>query len=843
MEPAAIKILILEHDPNDLELLQYALKKTALPYVSEVVQTREAFIKTIQDFGPDIILSDFSLPTFDGLSAFKIKQELCTNTPFIIVSGTIGEENAVDLIKQGVTDYVLKERLYQIGPKITRAIKEAEESRKKELAEKEVARKRKQLKASYKQTRNLLESISEGFFAANKNWTVTYWNHAAERLLLTPKEKILGKNLWDVFEAAVHTRFFEEYHRVITEQVPITFDEYFAPLDRWYEVTAAPANDGLTGFFRDVTEMKLAQEKIKHNEKRFRALLQNSTDGLTLLSADGTVIERTPSAIKILELDFSEESGKFRLDLVHPDDLSAIANACEAVKMQPEQAQLIEYRMLMPAGNYKWIEANVNNQLGNPAVNAIVINFRDITERKLAELALRKHTIMLNKGEEMAKLGSWYEEINTGIGYWSEETFRIFGLMPGEIVPSKEAYFSFIHPEDLPEVEKIIAQSFAYHNGVAMHHRIIRKDGEIRNVYLESKFDSNHNTKEDILFGVLQDVTEQKKAEENLRKSEARLKEAQAIGKIGNWEISYATGKSEWSDEIYRIFGVEKESVEPAAETFTSFIHPEDLELVTNTVNSTKEKLMPGSAEFRFFRPDGEARYGYSDWRYKIDKLGNPTSIFGILQDITDKKLAELALEQSEAKYRSLFELSPIPMWVFDVETYQFLHVNEAAVRHYGYNHDEFLSMTIKDIRPSEDIGTLETTVQTNARSGIFHFGNTEHILKSGDIIQVEIQSNLIDYEGRKARIVLARDISERLRYIEAIEDQNEKLREIAWIQSHVVRAPLARIMGLTALLKSNHVPDSNTLELLNYLVDSANELDGVIKNIVKETENLQKIA
>lgn len=130
-----IKVLILEHDENDLELLLYELKKSALDFISKIVETKEQFTNALNDFCPDIILSDYSLPGFDGVTAFNIKQQICPEVPFIIVSGTIGEENAVELIRNGVTDYSLKDKLFTVIPKIKRAIKETNERREKAAAE------------------------------------------------------------------------------------------------------------------------------------------------------------------------------------------------------------------------------------------------------------------------------------------------------------------------------------------------------------------------------------------------------------------------------------------------------------------------------------------------------------------------------------------------------------------------------------------------------------------------------------------------------------------------------------------------------------------------------------
>ncbi|MBK5214992.1 MAG: response regulator [Flavobacteriaceae bacterium] len=123
----SIKILILEDNQNDAELLQHELKKSGLSFSSEIVQTQHEFIAALDNFKPDIILSDYSLPSFDGVTAFHIKQKKHSDIPFIIVSGTIGEENAVELIKNGVTDYALKDKLFTLAPKITRALKDADD--------------------------------------------------------------------------------------------------------------------------------------------------------------------------------------------------------------------------------------------------------------------------------------------------------------------------------------------------------------------------------------------------------------------------------------------------------------------------------------------------------------------------------------------------------------------------------------------------------------------------------------------------------------------------------------------------------------------------------------------
>lgn len=133
-----LKILILEDNESDADLLRRELKKSGLSFITEVVQTRADFENALLNFDPDLILSDYSLPSFDAVTAFRIKQNICAEIPFIIVSGIIGEENAVELIKAGVTDYVSKNKLFTLSTKINRALNDTQARKEKVIADEQL---------------------------------------------------------------------------------------------------------------------------------------------------------------------------------------------------------------------------------------------------------------------------------------------------------------------------------------------------------------------------------------------------------------------------------------------------------------------------------------------------------------------------------------------------------------------------------------------------------------------------------------------------------------------------------------------------------------------------------
>jgi signal transduction histidine kinase len=145
MNDTSISILMLEDSPLDAELARENLLQAGLPHTSKRVETREAFIAALEPACPDLILADYSLPGFDGLSALEIAQRVCPDTPFVFLSGAIGEETAIDILKRGATDYVLKHRLQRLAPAVRRALEESKGRAERKRAQAELAQKAREL--------------------------------------------------------------------------------------------------------------------------------------------------------------------------------------------------------------------------------------------------------------------------------------------------------------------------------------------------------------------------------------------------------------------------------------------------------------------------------------------------------------------------------------------------------------------------------------------------------------------------------------------------------------------------------------------------------------------------
>ncbi|MGE5944001.1 MAG: response regulator [Flavobacteriales bacterium] len=229
---------------------------------------------------------------------------------------------------------------------------------------------------------------------------------------------------------------------------------------------------------------------------------------------------------------------------------------------------------------------------------------------------------------------------------------------------------------------------------------------------------------------------------------------------------------------------------------------------------------------------------GVSDFLIK-DEI-TPEILYKAIIYSLERKNYISGLNKTKKTYQDLFNLSPQPMWLYDISSLAFLDVNQAAITKYGYALEEFKNMTIRDIRPFDEIDSLSHSLAQRISKDAYGFaGVFVHRLKSGKHINVEIYSSNIEYNDKIVRLVLANDVTDKLEHIKQIEAQNVKLKDIAWTQSHVVRAPLSRILGIINLIELESFNSEDLPYLMEQLKLSGNEMDGIVRNIVNETKLL----
>ncbi|MBS1601085.1 MAG: PAS domain S-box protein, partial [Bacteroidetes bacterium] len=243
--------------------------------------------------------------------------------------------------------------------------------------------------------------------------------------------------------------------------------------------------------------------------KWFRALIENSTDGITVLDGDGAVIDITPSGEKILGYSRDELIGRVRADLVHPADIGALQEAFRAIKANPNDVRTVAHRHLRRDGSYRWLECSYKNLLNEPYLNAIVLNYRDITEKKQADLQLRRSEERYRKAQSIGRMGHWELDIENDILTWSDEIYRIFDVDKSDFGNCYEAFRKCVHPDDVQQLVQSREHTLRGQGKFDFVYRIVCRHGKIKYVHELADTVFNKDGKPRSVTGTVQDITEQ----------------------------------------------------------------------------------------------------------------------------------------------------------------------------------------------------------------------------------------------------------------------------------------------------------------------------------------------
>ncbi len=427
----------------------------------------------------------------------------------------------------------------------------------------------------------------------------------------------------------------------------------------------------------DITERKQAEDDIHLVESRYRALIENAPDGIVLIGTDFKFKYVSPSAEKIFGYDLNTDLGLSPDALTHPDDLPMVLGVLSDLLEHPERTPTIQYRFLHKDGDWRWIESTFSNLLALSSVEAIVINFRDITKRKQTEMALQASEENYRKLAETSDSAIAVLDREGRILYanpislriWQEPQFigkTIHDLFTKEIA---DRYLAVVHRvidehlTDTNELEATIkGRSMWFH---ATMSPLKNSDGSV----------------DTLLFNAM-DITARKHAE-------ALLVEAQRIGRIGYMEWSADKEYLTCSEELYEIFGLPPSTPMTQATLASMLASGESYRLRQLDAEAF---ALRGDVNYEYciFQPDGQKRYLHQHGKISYNEVGVPIRMMAIIQDMTERKETEEALQKSEERLRLSLSAANQGLYDLNVQTGQAI-VNREYALMLGYDPDTFV--------------------------------------------------------------------------------------------------------------------------------------------------------
>jgi len=486
---------------------------------------------------------------------------------------------------------------------------------------------------------------------------------------------------------------------------------------------------------------------------------------------------------KIFEFD---RAVKPTLELVfqriHPDDRDRVQQTID--RASEARANLdFEHRLLMPDSSVKHVEVLARALEPSSGKLEYVGAVTDVTAAKQAEQTLRESEAYLAEAQRLSHTGSWAWVPATGdIRYWSEECYRVLGFDPHGGKPRFETFFQRIHPDDQAKVRETAETAGREKAEFDLDYRIVHPGGEIRDMHVVGHPVLSPSGDLVEFVGTVIDITERKRAEEELRTSEAHLAEAQRLSHTGSWVWRVAGRDAlHLSEEWYRIYGFDPEDGMPTWEERLERIHPEDRVKWQGALDRAITETTDYEVEFRILLPGGSVKYIHTVGHPVLNTSGDLVQFVGSSTDITERKLAEEKIRQSEMELRQILDFAPQCVAVLGPDRDRTrLYTNQTMLDYFGFTLEEWRNSDRRKYYHPDDWERLTSETESKFLSGLPHEYEARFLRKDGKYRWFLFRwSPLRDEQGRVTRwYAAATDIEERKQAEQRLQNENVALRE-----------------------------------------------------------------
>jgi PAS domain S-box-containing protein len=561
----------------------------------------------------------------------------------------------------------------------------------------------------------ILDANLDAVFLVELDGTIVAANLGQAERFGRNLDELVGSNTYDLLpqEVAENRRKFMD--QVITSGKPVRFEDKRSELTIENSIYPVLDEQGkvvrLAIFGRDVSERKKDEEKIRHSESELKKAQSYAHVGSWVWNIKEGYLEWSDEMYKIFGISKESFSGNLEdvvASAIHPDDRQKVEESNRSVVDKSKPIPL-EYRILHPDGSQSvvWGEAGEleKDAEGNPALLRGIV--MDITERKQAE---EKQTQTYELLTNLARLVPGviyqyrlYPDGSSAFPYSSPGMYSIYEVTPEQVREDATPVFGRLHPEDAGRLSDLIFESARTLDEFYCEYRVILPEQGLRwrwsQAHPERMADGGT-----LWHGTIQDITERKQAEEKLREERQRMAGILQGTNAGTWEWNVQTGETIFNERWAEIIGYTLDEISPISiETWMKYAHPEDLKVSGELL----EKHFCGELDYYEF----ESRMKHKDgsWVWILDRGKviswtedkKPLVMMGTHQDITDRKQAEEALQESERRYRerateleTIMDIAPVALWIAQDPACHVIVGNRTANELHRILQDQNVSLT-----------------------------------------------------------------------------------------------------------------------------------------------------
>jgi PAS domain S-box-containing protein len=604
------------------------------------------------------------------------------------------------------------------------------------------------------------------------------------------------------------------------------------------------------------TYINLLKERLEE-QSRFKDLIAKTSPGIVYIFnlAENRQVYTNDKIEQLLGYSFGEiqEMGEsLFVTLVHPDDLARVS---ENHNKFPNEIRKLEYRVRHADGHYKWFRTYEStfkkDEQGSP-VELIGIAL-DIDWEKNAEQQLVQREEQLLEAQQIAGIGSFdWNFTDAGKSHYSPQMLKMFNI---QLPTNMENFFGMVHPDDREKLRAAIEKAMKGGGIYECEYRYL--PGEKEKVFESRGIIIYNNGVPESMRGTVLDITEKHHIIRKLQESEELYKQAQAISHMGNWAWNPETNEVTWTDELYRIYGLEPGTEKITYDTFLSFVHPEDRTRVAGIIQDCIRNLGPAEFDHRIVLRDGSIKELHARGNALADDQGRFSKLIGTGQDVTREKEIRRTLDEKQSFIQKIADATPSLISSYNINTGKYIFVNKAVEKLLGYPVQQILDEGVAffidrvhpdDLQPimeqnargieaannnpgGDQEPILEFKYRLRAKDGKYRWFHTygtifdrnheqkiEHVLNiSVDITDIMEAEDILSMKNRE------------------LEQSNANLEEFAYIASHDLKEPLRKISSFGDRLLTTQADklDASGRAYLDKIIDSSQRMQALINDLL----------